>query len=141
MLPALAAIADYPSWWPQVREVERIDDERAAVVVRSVLPYTLNLVLTREVEDLSAGVLRVGISGDLVGFAQWDVRAGEAATAPGGDTGAAGGTVAEFSEEVEVTGALGLAARPAAPLMRANHLAMMRGGERGLRRWLGDAPT
>lgn len=118
----LAAVADYPTWWPQVRSVKRIDDDSATVEVRSVLPYTLHLVLTREVEDPGTGLLRVRIGGDLVGWSQWELA----------EDSVSGRTAAEFTEEVQVTGALGVAARPAAPLMRANHLAMMRGGERGL---------
>ncbi len=124
MFAVLADLGDYPSWWPQVRSVVRIDDDAAEVVVRSVLPYTLRLVLTREVEDEANGLLRVGIGGDLCGWSQWVVR----------DDGP---TVAEFTEEVEVAGALGAVARPGARLMRANHRAMMHGGERGLARHLG----
>lgn len=118
----LAAVADYPTWWPQVRSVERIDDDSATVQVRSVLPYSLQLVLTREVEDPGTGLLRVRIGGDLAGWSQWELT----------QDPVSGRTAAEFTEEVQVTGVLGLAARPASPLMRANHLAMMRGGERGL---------
>ena len=52
----------------------RIDDERGVAVVRSVLPYTLHLVLTREVDDGVAGRLRVGIDGDLEGWASFARR-------------------------------------------------------------------
>lgn len=130
----LVAVSDYPSWWPQVRSVTPVRpvgqerpgrEESADVAVRSVLPYTLRLVLTRQVEDPRHGILRVGVAGDLEGYAQWRLS---------GDGG--GGTVAEFTEEVVVTGALGLVARPGAALMRANHRAMMRAGESGLKQLL-----
>lgn len=118
----LAAVGDYPAWWPQVRSVERVHDDVAAAVVRSVLPYTLRLVLTRQVQDEPHGLLRVGLGGDLRGWSQWIVR-------DAGD----GTTLAEFTEEVTVGGALAVVARPGAGLMRLNHRAMMHGGERGLR--------
>lgn len=128
MYAVLAAVGDYPTWWPQVRSVDQVAEDAAAVVVRSVLPYTLRLVLTRETEDPRHGVLRVRVTGDLDGYAQWVVSS----------TTRRAGAAAEFTEEVEVTGALGRVARPAAALLRANHLAMMRAGERGLERLLGE---
>lgn len=124
MYAVLAAVDDYAVWWPQVRSVARVDDETTRVVVRSVLPYTLRLLLTREIEDGPAGLLRAGIGGDLRGWSQWVVR---------GDDGH---TVAEFTQEVEVAGALGAVARPGARLLRRNHDAMMRGGRKGLLRHL-----
>lgn len=127
MYAVLAAVGDYPTWWPQVRSVEQVATDAVRVAVRSVLPYTLRLVLTRETEDPQRGVLRVRVTGDLDGYAQWVVRS------------AGGAATAEFTEEVAVTGALGRAARPAATLLRANHLAMMRAGERGLKRALSES--
>lgn len=122
----LAAVGEYPTWWPQVRSVDRVAEDSAAVIVRSVLPYTLRLVLTREVEDRRTGVLRVAVEGDLRGHAQWTL----------GPAQDGAGTLAEFTEEVDVAGAMARVARPAAPLLRANHGAMMRAGERGLARLL-----
>lgn len=147
MYAVLAAVGEYPTWWPQVRSVERIDADSAVVAVRSVLPYTLRLVLTRDLEDPDLGVLRVRVGGDLSGWSQWDVlrgaqtRSADGGRAGGSDAHAGGGgaaTVARFTEQVEVTGALGRVAGPAAPLLRANHRAMMRAGARGLARLLGQ---
>lgn len=147
---ALATLGEYPTWWPQVRSVEQVTQETAVVRIRSVLPYTLQLVLTREVEDRAMGLLRVRIRGDLSGWSQWEVlRAGVASRqpdrAPGdsdghpGERGAA--SVARFTEQVEVTGALRPVARPAAVLLRANHRAMMHAGARGLDRLLAERPS
>lgn len=145
MYAVLAAVGEYPTWWPQVRSVERIDADSAVVAVRSVLPYTLRLVLTRDVEDPDLGVLRVRVGGDLSGWSQWEVLR-TSGTGREDGAGARHGhadwdgavTVARFSEQVQVTGALGLLAGPAAPLLRANHRAMMGAGARGLARLLGD---
>lgn len=121
----LADIDRYPLWWPQVRRAERIDADRGHAFVRSLMPWTLDLVLTREVEDPVVGLLRVGITGDLEGWCQWRLT-------PGRVLGAAS-TVADFSQEAVVTAAgLSRLAGVAAPVMRANHDWMMRGGRRGL---------
>ena len=42
----LADLEHYPDWWPQIVAVAKIDDDNARVLCRSVLPYTLDLVLT-----------------------------------------------------------------------------------------------
>ncbi|HEV7146421.1 MAG TPA: SRPBCC family protein, partial [Pedococcus sp.] len=47
----LADVEGYASWWPQVRRVERIDEESGRTAIRSFLPYTLDLVLRRVVQD------------------------------------------------------------------------------------------
>jgi len=122
---ALAEVDGYADWWPQVREIHRIDASSGRVRIRSVLPYTLNLVLARAVEDESRGILRVDITGDLRGWCAWQL------------TPEGAGTQARFSQEVEVTVPL-LQRAPFAirPLLRGNHDHMMRSGQRGLRRHL-----
>lgn len=111
----------YPRWWPQVREVQPIDADTGRVRIRSVLPYTLDLVLHRGVLDEAGGILRVDIDGDLRGWCAWRLSAEET------------GTRAEFSQEVEVTEAtLQRAPLAVRPLLRGNHAYMMRSGERGL---------
>ena len=122
---ALADVEGYEHWWPQVREIHRIDVDSGRVRIRSLLPYTLDLVLARDVADEARGILRVDITGDLHGWCAWQL------TADGG------GTRARFSQEVEVTVPL-LQRVPFAirPLLRGNHAHMMRSGERGLRRHL-----
>ena len=122
---ALADIEGYGRWWPQVREINRIDADSGRVRIRSLLPYTLDLVLARSVQDQAGGILRVDISGDLRGWCAWQI------TADGADTRA------ELSQEVEVTGlVLRRAPFAARPLLRGNYTHMMRAGERGLREYL-----
>lgn len=121
---ALADVERYAAWWPQVRTAERIDDESGRTTVRSLLPFTLTLVLRREVEDPADRLLRVGVSGDLEGWCQWRV-------APGPDGGAS--TVATFEQVARVTPALlARTARVTGPLLRANHAWMMHSGRAGL---------
>ncbi len=125
MYAALAYVEGYERWWPQVREIRRIDSDSGRVRIRSLLPYTLDLVLARAVQDEARGILRVDVGGDLQGWCAWQFTAERA------------GTLARFSQEVEVTVPL-LQRAPFAirPLLRGNHAHMMRSGERGLRRYL-----
>ena len=122
---ALADVDRYPAWWPQVRGVARVDDASGHAYVRSLLPYTLDLLLTREVEDPASGVLRVRIGGDLEGWSSFRLSAD------------AGWTIALYEQEARVS-ALGLGrfVPVAGPVLRLNHTWMMRAGERGLARWL-----
>ncbi|WP_323097687.1 SRPBCC family protein [Intrasporangium sp. YIM S08009] len=131
---ALADVDAYPQWWPQVRQVRRIDADSGHAYVRSLLPYTLDLVLTREVEDADGGVLRVRIGGDLEGWSEFRL---EPATS---DRRARAGavTLARYSQEAVVTArGLDRLTPVAAPVLRLNHAWMMRAGERGLAAWLG----
>jgi len=122
---ALADVDGYLRWWPQVREIHRIDADSGQVRVRSVLPYTLDLVLVRDVEDQDRHLLRVSVDGDLRGWCAWQLSADGAVTR------------ADFSQEVQVTVPV-LQRMPFAlrPLLRANHAHMMHSGERGLRTFL-----
>jgi len=122
---ALADVDGYQRWWPQIREIHRIDADRGRVRIRSLLPYTLELVLVRAVEDEASGTLRVDVDGDLVGWCNWQFSA------------EAGVTRAQFSQEVQVTAPI-LQRMPFAmrPLLRGNHTHMMHSGERGLRTYL-----
>ncbi|WP_068254421.1 SRPBCC family protein [Janibacter corallicola] len=120
VVAALADIERYPTWWPQVRSVTRIDEHSGRGVVRSLLPLRLDLVLTREVEDRGAGHLRVRLSGDLRGHAEWRVVAG------------AKGAEARFEQCVRVATRLERMATLVPWLLRANHAWMMRQGRRGL---------
>jgi hypothetical protein len=124
----LADVDRYAAWWPQVRTVERVDEASGRAAVRSFLPYTLQLVLRREVQDEESGTLRVAVSGDLEGWCQWQVRPA---------TGPEGGTVATFDQVAVVTPALlARTARLTGPLLRANHAWMMRSGRAGLAAYL-----
>lgn len=123
LLDLLADLETYPRWWPQVRRVERLDAARAAVTIRSVLPVRLHLVLTREVEDRAAGVLRVRLTGDLDGYAVWRV-------VPVG-----AGCRLDYEQVVDLRHPLlrHVVRLPAArALLRANHAAMMRSVGAGL---------
>jgi hypothetical protein len=139
---ALADVDAYPRWWPQVRAVARIDADSGHAYVRSLLPYTLDLVLTREVEDADAGLLRVRIDGDLEGWSQFRLEPG---TPVGPDRTAVAPrpvplTRASYSQEATVTTrGLDRLAPVAAPVLRLNHALMMRAGERGLAAWVRDA--
>ncbi len=120
---ALADIEHYPRWWPQVRSVERIDDTSGRGRIRSLLPVTMDLVLTRETEDREGGHLRVTLDGDLIGWAQWSIA-----------EDGAGGSVATYDQEVRVAARLDRAATLTPFVLRANHAWMMRQGRRGLAR-------
>jgi len=122
---ALAEVEDYPRWWPQIREIHRIDADSGRVRIRSLLPFTLDLVLARALEDRAGGILRVDITGDLQGWCAWQLNAIGSVTR------------AQFSQEVHVLVPM-LQRVPFAvrPLLRGNHAHMMRSGERGLSRYL-----
>ena len=72
---ALADVDGYARWWPQIREIHRIDADSGRVRIRSLLPYTLNLVLTRAIQDETRGILRVDVDGDLRGWCAWQLTA------------------------------------------------------------------
>lgn len=123
LFDVLADVGTYPSWWPQVRAVARLDEDTAHVVARSLLPYSLDLVLTRAVEDRAAGVLEARITGQLDGWSRWTLKS------------VTRGTALRYEQEVTTPGALMAAAsRVARPALVANHAWMMRGGRRGLLR-------
>jgi hypothetical protein len=122
---ALADVASYPSWWPQVRAARELGDGVGELRCRSLLPYDLTFAMHREVEDAERHVLEARLEGDLVGTSRWTV------TADGT------GCQAVFDEDVEVgKGALRAVGRLARPALRFNHDLMMRAGEKGLRRML-----
>jgi hypothetical protein len=125
LFDVLCDIASYPRWWPQVRSVERVDEDTAAVVCRSALPYELRLRAARACEDRDAGALEVRLTGDLDGWSRWTLW-------PDGRR-----TALLYEQEVVVHGRtlrwLGLVARPA---LRLNHWWMMRSARLGLRRWV-----
>ncbi|WP_155060423.1 SRPBCC family protein [Streptomyces blattellae] len=116
---------DYPDWWPQVRQVDAIDDARGVVRVRSVLPYELTFTAREVVRDRAAGVLEIEMSGDLDGWARWTVQAHGA------------GTLARYEQVVDLRRPLlRRLAVLGRPVFRANHRLMMRAGRRGLAAYL-----
>ena len=123
---ALQDVAEYPRWWREVRETVQLSETSGRVRCRSLLPYDLTMVLTREIEDPEQRILQARLDGDLVGVSTWTVEA------------AGHGTVAVFDEDVAVgKTAVRAAGRFVRPVLTFNHDRMMRSGERGLRRWLG----
>lgn len=122
LFDVLADVGGYPRWWPQVRAVVRVDDDTAHVVARSLLPYSLDLVLQRAVEDRAAGVLEARLGGQLDGWSRWRLTAEGPAS-----------TRLLYEQEVSVRGRLlAPGSRVARPVLEANHAWMMRGGRRGL---------
>ncbi|MEU6542404.1 SRPBCC family protein [Streptomyces sp. NPDC046859] len=118
---------DYPRWWPQVREVHRIDDTTGVLTVRSLLPYDLTFTAREVRRDRAAGVLEIAISGDLDGWARWTVT-------PHG-----AGCLARYDQVVDVNKPLlRRFAVPGRPVFRANHRLMMRAGRRGLLAFLAE---
>ena len=88
------------------------------MLCRSVLPYTLELLLT-ELRN-RPDVLEVGVEGDLEGTVRFELR-------PEGE-----GTRLDFAQDVDVPGVLGALSRVARPLLTWNHDQMMRGCRQGL---------
>ncbi len=123
----LERAGDYPTWWPQVREVRELEETQGEARIRSVLPYDLWITGRALRRDPDAGVLELEISGDVEGWARWTVTAEDGRRV----------TTAVYEQQVEVRKPLMRMLIPAAsPFFRANHALMMRAGERGLRRWL-----
>jgi len=124
----LADLPSYPAWWPEIRSVRALEEDRATVSIRSLLPYTLRLELERTVRDRANGILAVGMSGDLTGWDRWTLRGD-------GDV-----TIVEFAEVATLERPwlrrLGAVGRPA---FIANHALMMRSCRRGLRAALAGA--
>ena len=121
----LVDLEHYPAWWPQVLAVAKVTDDDARVLCRSVLPYTLDLLLHAERRE--PFVLETSLAGDLEGVVRWRLAAD------------AGGTRMDFEQDVRVTSRLlGLASYPARPLLSWNHDRMMAGCIAGLRERLED---
>ncbi|MFR0353833.1 SRPBCC family protein [Streptomyces sediminimaris] len=118
---ALERAEEYPRWWPQVREVTRLDDTTGVIRIRSLLPYDLRLTARETRRDPGAGVLEIAMTGDIEGWARWTV------------TAAGAGTLARYDQVVDVhKPLLRRFAVPGRPVFRANHRLMMRAGRRGL---------
>ncbi|MEU6144795.1 SRPBCC family protein [Streptomyces sp. NPDC047081] len=116
---------DYPHWWPQVREVARLDDSSGNIRIRSVLPYDLRFTARETRRDPEAGVLEIAMTGDVEGWARWTITVH-------GD-----GALARYEQVVDVhKPLLRRLAVPGRPLFRANHRLMMRAGRRGLAGYL-----
>ncbi|GGU62207.1 polyketide cyclase [Lentzea flava] len=123
----LSDIANYPKWWPEVRSATKIDDESGVLICRSFLPFDLVVQVRHSIANQQAGLLRATLSGDLEGFASWEI------------TGRDGGTDLVFDQEVVVNKPLlRRLVLIAKPFFRGNHDLMMRGGLKGLKQVLAD---
>ncbi|MFL6145283.1 MAG: SRPBCC family protein [Labedaea sp.] len=127
---ALVDLASWPRWWPDVRAVDRVDANTAELTCRSTLPFALVFRVHRAEQDERAGRLRVELTGDLEGYCVGVVAPERPRRAR-----------LLISQQVVVNkGLLRVFAPVARPLFRANHAAMMRRGQRGLRRYLTGPP-
>ena len=120
----LLDLEGYPRWWPQVVAVASLGPDDARVLCRSVLPYTLDLVLHAVSRDLPT--VEVAVDGHLRGWVRWTL------------TPVPAGTAMLLEQEVTVPGPVGALAGVARPLLRWNHARMMDGGRAGLVRWMSD---
>lgn len=121
----LSDIANYPLWWHEVRKATKIDDETGEIRCRSFLPFDLVVQVRHSIRNQQAGLLRATLSGDLEGYASWEI------------TGRDGGTDLLFDQEVVVNKPLlRRLVLIAKPFFRGNHDMMMRGGFKGLKQVL-----
>ena len=114
----------YPQWWPQIRAVASLGPDTALVLLRSTLPYTLEVVL--DAVRREPPVLEVALSGAMTGWARWALTPVE------------GGTRCDYTQEVEVHGTLAMVSYVARPLLAWNHHRSIRGCARGLERRLAE---
>ena len=122
---ALERLADYPAWWPEIKEVRPLTSEEYELRCRSVLPYDLVFTTRQTRRDPQARVLEAHLDGDLEGFSRWTIQEFPE------------GSRATFEEEVVANKKLLQRLDPVArPAFRANHKLMMSHGERGLRTYL-----
>ncbi len=117
----LTDLEHYPRWWPQVRAVAKLGPDTAWVCCRSVLPYTLDLVL--DAVSRTPPVVEVTLAGDLDGYARFTL------TRVGADEAA---TRLDYRQEVAVRGWLGVASYPLRGVLEWNHARMMAGCRDGL---------
>ncbi|MFI6102445.1 SRPBCC family protein [Lentzea sp. NPDC051213] len=121
----LSDIANYPVWWHEVRAATKIDDECGEIICRSFLPFDIVVQVRHSIRSQQAGLLRATLSGDLEGFASWEI------------IGRDGGTDLVFDQEVVVNKVLlRRLVLIAKPFFRGNHDLMMRGCLKGLRQQL-----
>jgi hypothetical protein len=117
----LRSIGDFDKWWPEIKEMHRIDEQRVDIRARSLLPYDLWFV-GEPSEDPERRTLTLTMTGDLEGFSRFTIE-------PDGR-----GSRLLFEEQVvankPLLRRLALFARP---FFVANHWIMMRRGEAGLR--------
>ena len=115
----------YPAWWPEIRTVTPLGNNRFEMVARSTLPYDLRFVSEEDPDQRRPDVIPARLTGDLEGFARWTIA----------EVGA--GCRLVYDQEVETHKRLLDALAPVArPAFKANHALMMRHGQAGLRTYL-----
>lgn len=125
LIPVLEDLASYPVWWPEIRRVRPLGDNRFEVVARSLLPYDLRFVSEPASSEPRPGVICATLSGDMEGVVRWTVEAGD------------GGCRLLYDQEVTThKRLLNVTAPVARPAFKANHAVMMRNGEAGLRTFM-----
>ena len=125
VVPVLYDIESYPAWWPEIRHVRALGEQRFDVVARSFLPYELRFVGEGAEPRTSEGIVEATLSGDMRGSMRWTVRE------------VAEGCRIVYDQEVTTNKRLLNALAPVArPGFKANHAAMMRHGEAGLRTYI-----
>ncbi|HUR18625.1 MAG TPA: SRPBCC family protein [Acidimicrobiales bacterium] len=125
VISVLNDLESYPAWWPEIRSVRTLPDNRFELVARSFLPYELRFVSEATADEPSAGVINARLSGDMEGTIRWTVEQVDA------------GCRLVYDQEVTThKRLLNMMAPVARPGFKANHGAMMRHGERGLRTFM-----
>lgn len=126
VLTLLADPGTWPRWWPQIRTVQRAGPQAVTVRIRAPLPYSIAVTVHRTRQDPDAGVLEATLTGELHGWARWTL-----------DTPDSDLTRVTLQQEVVVRRRLLRRLSPLCrPLLRLNHAAMIRAGQRGLRKHL-----
>jgi hypothetical protein len=122
---AIYEVVVYPTWWPEVKEARKRDEDHLWMRTRSILPYDLAFDLERTIADPRARILEARLSGDLEGIIRWTI-------VPLGD-----GCLITFDEDVMTNKAtLNRLAPVVRPAYAANHALMMAHGQAGLRTFL-----
>jgi hypothetical protein len=125
LIPVLNDIESYPAWWPEIRAVRPLGDDRFEVVARSFLPYELRFVSEAAADEPTPGVINARLSGDMEGTVRWTVEQLDA------------GCRLVYDQEVTThKRLLNVMAPVARPGFKANHAVMMRHGESGLRTFM-----
>ncbi len=121
----LSDVTSYPAWWPEIRTVKPLGDNRFAMVARSTLPYELRFVSEEDPTQRRPDAIHARLRGDLEGFARWTLER----------TGS--GCRLIYDQEVDTHKRLLDTLAPVArPAFRANHALMMRHGQSGLRTYM-----
>ncbi|MDQ4134072.1 MAG: SRPBCC family protein [Actinomycetota bacterium] len=125
VMPVLQDLESYPAWWPEIREVRPLGNNRFEVVARSLLPYELRFISEPDEGAATPGTIPARLSGAMKGTVRWTVEEVD------------GGCRMVYDQEVDTNKRLLNAMAPVArPAFKVNHALMMRHGEAGLRTYM-----